>query len=142
MTPVHKPSSLAEKGLTNYKQHVKQRTVKQGRGKWAHFAQPFSADINQTALKRWMTRILPRGTQEPLCKVRQLGETRHMWIKVKTTPMLVLPLKVLTDRCRHILSGPIMSKDKGVVNKSRNKKGLSVDQKCRMVEKNKLDQYQ
>lgn len=53
-------------------------TGKQARWKRVHFCLPLHAGINQRSLKRWKTRLIPRGTQEPLCKVRQLGETEHM----------------------------------------------------------------
>lgn len=84
---------------------------KHERWRWVHFSLPLNADINQKALKTRLTRLIPRRAQEPLCKVRQLGETEHVCIWLKTL-LAVLQLHVFTDRCWHVLSGPIISKDK------------------------------
>lgn len=98
--PVSKPSPLVQK-KTIWPITSCEATAKQRRWKWVPFSLPLNADINQTALKRRMTRLIPRGTQEPLCKVRQLGETEHVCIWLKT-------LLAVCCHCMSLLMGADM----------------------------------
>lgn len=103
--PVGKPS-LAKENTSTITSSVR---ANKRRWEWVHFSLPLNADINQKALKRWMTGLIPRGTQEPLCKVRQLGETEYVSV------LTLLAAHVFTDGCWHVLPGPIISKSRKVV---------------------------
>lgn len=108
-----KPSTLVEKSTWPITSRTSSRRIAQ-KMEVGTFLLPLNADINQGALKTWLTRLIPRGAQEPLCKVRQLGETEHVCIWLKTL-LAVLQLYVFTDGCWHVLSGPIISKNTKVV---------------------------
>lgn len=81
-------SALSKDSRSDLRQHIR---MKPQTNSLAH--------INQGALKKWMTWLIPQRTQGPLCKVRRQRETNTCERITEGFLLAVLPQYVITDGC-------------------------------------------